>query len=150
MTGIWKPHYTVAAITERDGRFLLVEEHTEDGVRINQPAGHVESGESPVEAVVRETLEESAWQFVPQVLVGIYQWTVPDRGKTYLRFAYSGTVHGFEAERRLDKGILRTLWLTRDELQACRARHRSPLVLDCVDDYLAGKHFPCDMVRYYG
>ncbi len=149
MAHIWKPHFTVAAIAERDGRFLCIEEHAEDGVRINQPAGHVEAGESPLNAVVRETLEESAWQFTPQALVGIYQWTVPDGSKTYVRLAFCGQVDGFDAARTLDHGIIRSMWLTRDELHKRRASHRSPLVLDCVDDYLAGHRLPLNVIRYY-
>jgi len=147
MSGIWKPNVTVAAVLERDQRFLVVEEETEDGVRINQPAGHLEAGESLVEAVVRETLEETAYRFVPQALVGIYQWARPQGDVTYLRFAFSGVEAGHIADRALDQGILRAVWLSVDELRACRGQHRSPLVMQCVEDWLSGRRCGLDVLR---
>lgn len=144
----WKPHVTVAAVVERDGRFLLVEEHTADGVRLNQPAGHLEFGESLSQASVREAFEETACPFEPACLVGIYQWQRPRSEVTYLRFAFGGSVGEVVRGARLDDGIVRTLWLTADELRACRARHRSPLVLQCVDDWLAGARHPLDLLRH--
>jgi 8-oxo-dGTP pyrophosphatase MutT (NUDIX family) len=142
MTHTWKPSVTVAAIIERDGRFLLIEEETSEGIRINQPAGHLDPHESLEEAVVREVLEETAHDFVPEALVGMYmsRYMSKSRGRdvTYLRFTFCGKP-GREHDRPLDHGILRTLWMTRDELAACQERHRSPIVLQCVDDYLAGK-----------
>ena len=142
MTHTWKPSVTVAAIIERDGRFLLIEEETSEGIRINQPAGHLDPHESLEEAVVREVLEETAHDFNPVALVGMYmsRYMSKSRGRdvTYLRFTFCGTP-GREHDRPLDHGILRTLWMTRDELAACQERHRSPIVLQCVDDYLAGK-----------
>ena len=147
---IWKPNVTVAAVVERDGCFLLVEEETTDGVRFNQPAGHLDEGESLIAACVRETLEETAYAFEPTTLVGIYQWPRPQGDLTYLRFAFAGKVGAHDPARRLDDGILRAVWLTLDEIEACVARHRSPLVLQCIHDYLAGRRFPLDIIRHHG
>ena len=144
----WKPNVTVAAVIERDGRFLLVEEETPEGLRFNQPAGHLEEGESLVEAAVRETLEETAYRFTPEYLVGIYQWTRPQGDITYLRFAYVCDVTGSEPERPLDDGIVRAVWLTPGEIAASTLPHRSPLVMRCVEDYLAGRRFPLDFVHH--
>ena len=135
----WKPNVTVAAVIERAGRFLLVEEETDYGIRFNQPAGHLDEGESLVDAVVREALEETAHRFMPEYLIGIYQWRRPDGQATYMRFAFGGRLLGVEAKRALDHGILRALWLTPEEIAAEHTRHRSPLVMQCVRDYLAGR-----------
>jgi len=145
----WKPSVTVAAVVERDGRFLLVEEETSDGLRLNNPAGHLDPGESLVQAVVRETLEETACPFEPDGLVGIYLATTARPGSepvTYLRFAFSGRAGDVLKGRALDRGIVRTLWLTPDELRTSVARHRSPLVLRCVEDHLAGRRWPLDVL----
>ena len=150
MDRIWKPNVTVAALMERDGRFLLVEEKTDDGIRFNQPAGHLDEGESLVEACSREALEETAHAFMPTELVGIYQWPRPQGDITYLRFAFAGKVGAHETARQLDTGILRAVWLTPEEIEACTGRHRSPLVLQCVRDWLAGRRFPLDVIRHYG
>jgi len=150
MNSIWKPNVTVAALVERDGRFLLVEEETPDGIRFNQPAGHLDEGESLMEACARETLEESAWRFRPNALVGIYLWPRPQGDITYLRFAFAGTLGEEQAGRSLDTGILRTVWLTPQEIEASQERHRSPLVWQCVQDYLAGRRYPLDILRHYG
>ncbi|MFO1318994.1 MAG: NUDIX hydrolase [Burkholderiales bacterium] len=139
-------HVTVAAIVERDGRFLVVEEETMDGLRINQPAGHLESDESIPDGVVRETIEESGYRVTPECVVGIYRWAPPGRDLVYVRFALAARVTGHDPHRPLDKGILRALWLTRTELQACSERHRSPLVMRCVTDYLAGHRHPLDLL----
>jgi 8-oxo-dGTP pyrophosphatase MutT (NUDIX family) len=141
-----RPAVTVAAIVERERRFLLVEEETRDGLRLNQPAGHVESGESLVAAASRETLEESGWQVVPRHVVGLYTWLSPESRITYLRIAFAAEVVDHDALRVLDEGIVRTLWLTADEIGACRDRHRSPLVQRCVDDYRAGRLLPLDWI----
>jgi 8-oxo-dGTP pyrophosphatase MutT (NUDIX family) len=138
---IWKPSVTVAAVVERDGRFLLVEEITEAGLRLNQPAGHLEPGESLQEAAVRETLEETAHRFTPTHLLGTYIGRGAN-GVTYVRFAFIGTVGAPEPGRALDHGIVRALWLTRDELQHRAAEQRSVLVMQCVDDYLRGQRYP--------
>ncbi len=146
MASRWKPSVTVAAIIERDGRYLLVEEHTPEGLRLNNPAGHLDPGESLLQGVVREALEETACVFTPEALVGVYlsRFNRPERDEdiTYLRFAFCGTVGEPEPGRALDSGIVRTLWLTPDEIRASRARHRSPLLLRCVEDHLAGKRYP--------
>lgn len=145
---IWKPNVTVAALVERDGRFLLVEEETPDGVRLNQPAGHLDEGESLVAACAREALEETAWQVAPEALVGVYQWRRPAGDVTYLRFAFAARALSHEAGRALDHGILRALWLTPEEIAASQAQHRSPLVARCVADYLAGRRFPLDLILH--
>lgn len=147
---IWAPHVTVAAIVERGGRFLLVEEHTSQGLRLNQPAGHLEAGESLVDAVIRETLEETAHPFVPHALVGVYMthFGQPhESGDTYLRFTFCGTAGEALADRALDADIVRTLWMSADELRAAGERHRTPLVMRCIDDYLAGRRVPLDFVH---
>jgi 8-oxo-dGTP pyrophosphatase MutT (NUDIX family) len=136
---------TVAAILEQDGRFLVVEELTDEGIRINQPAGHLEPGESILQGARRETLEESAYHFEPRTLVGVYTWHHAGNDVTYVRFAISGDV-GARTERPLDQGILRALWLTAEELRACAHSHRSPLVMRCVEDYLAGRCYPLDIL----
>ncbi len=146
---IWKPNVTVAAIIERDGKFLLVEEETSAGVRCNQPAGHLEADESLVDAVVRETLEESAYHFVPQHLLGIYRWHSDESDTTYLRFAFTGMITGHEPGRKLDSGIIRTLWQSHEEIRDSRSRHRSPLILRCVEDHLAGKRYPLELLVHY-
>jgi len=145
---IWKPHTTVAAIVEQQGRFLLVEEETADGIRLNQPAGHVENGESLLEAAVRETREETAYRFIPQSLLGIYHWRHPLKDITYLRFAFIGQVDDHQADLALDDGIIRALWMTADEIRATKAQHRSPQVLTCVEHYLAGQHFPLNAITH--
>ena len=150
MSAIWKPNVTVAALIERDGRFLLVEEETSDGVRLNQPAGHLDEGESLIEACLREVLEETAWHFTPTALVGVYQWPRPAGDITYLRFAFAGELGREETGRELDAGILRAVWLTPEEIEASQARHRSPLVWQCVQDFRAGRRFPLDLIRHYG
>ena len=149
MNRIWKPNVTVAALIEREGRFLLVEEETDDGLRFNQPAGHLDEGESLLAACAREALEETAWAFTPTALVGIYQWPRPQGDITYLRFAFAGELGAHESARKLDTGILRAVWMAPDEIRATTDRHRSPLVAQCVDDYLAGRRFPLDLLRHY-
>ncbi|XZG71103.1 NUDIX hydrolase [Chitinibacteraceae bacterium HSL-7] len=144
---MWKPNTTVAAIIERDGRFLIVEERILGELKLNQPAGHVERGESIIAACERETLEETAHAFTPTALVGIYQWSVPGTDLTYLRYAFCGELGTYYPDRTLDEGIERAVWLTRDELVARTAQHRSPLILACVDDYLAGRRYPLALLR---
>ena len=146
---IWKPNVTVAAVIERDGKFLLVEEETSQGLRYNQPAGHLEADESLLDAVTREVLEESAYHFVPQHLLGIYRWHSAESDTTYLRFAFAGTLTGHDPDRPLDTGILQAVWLTPAEIRATQARHRSPLILRCVEDYLAGKRYPLELLTHY-
>jgi 8-oxo-dGTP pyrophosphatase MutT (NUDIX family) len=150
----FKPSVTVAAIVERNGKFLLVEEHTAEGLRLNNPAGHLDPGESPQAGCVREALEETARQFTPTALVGVYlsRFQRPARQSheaqdiTYLRFAFCGEVGEAIAGRALDTGIVRTLWMGLDELHASSALHRSPLVLRCAQDYLRGQRYPLELV----
>ena len=146
----FRPSVTVAAVIERAGRYLLVEEETAEGLRLNNPAGHIEQGESPLQAVVREALEETARAFAPQALLGVYlaRFVRPltSEDVTYVRFAYCGDVGEQIAGRTLDDGIHRTLWLSLDELRASRQHHRSPLVLRCIEDHAAGRRLPLDSV----
>lgn len=140
----------MAAMIERDGRFLMIEEETAEGLRINNPAGHLDPGETPAEGCAREALEETAWHFRPTHLLGVYlsRFQRPTTGEdvTYLRFAFTGELLHEEVGRPLDIGIVRTLWMTADELRATAPRHRSPLLLRCLDDYLAGVRYPLSAV----
>lgn len=143
-----RPRLTVAAVAERDGRFLFVEERMRNGeLVLNQPAGHVERGETLLEAVVRETLEETAWDFRPEYLVGVYLWQHPQGHASFLRIAFAGSVGGWREDCSLDDGIERALWLTCDELHSQAGRHRSPLVQTVLDDYLAGERYPMSLLK---
>jgi 8-oxo-dGTP pyrophosphatase MutT (NUDIX family) len=146
---IWKPNVTVAAVVEQHGRFLLVEEETDDGPMFNQPAGHWEPGETLAAGVIREAQEETAYTFTPEWLLGIYSWRHPRKDVTYLRFAFTGSIGAHDAQQSLDAGIIRAVWLTPDEMRATQERHRSPLVLQCVEDYLAGRRYPLDLISHY-
>jgi 8-oxo-dGTP pyrophosphatase MutT (NUDIX family) len=146
---IWKPHATVATVLEQNGKFLLVEEHTPQGLRFNQPAGHWESNETLAAGAVRETLEETAYDFSPEFLIGVYRWHSASADVTYLRFAFGGKVLAHHPERALDKGIVRAVWMSLDEVRATQDRHRSPLILRCIEDYLAGKRYPLDLITHY-
>lgn len=143
----WKPRATVAAIIERDKRFLIVEEEINGQLMLNQPAGHWEDNETLVEAAIRETLEETAWHFSPEALVGIYQWKHPDSGDTYLRFAFTGSITSHEAGQKLDQGIMRASWYSVDELKARCDQHRSPQLMLCIEDYLRGQRYPLEILR---
>ncbi|MDQ2696174.1 MAG: NUDIX hydrolase [Pseudomonadota bacterium] len=144
----WVPHLTVATIVERDGRFLLVEE-TIAGRRVyNQPAGHLEDGETILEAAVRETLEETGWTVEPVALVGVYQWRHPGNGETFVRFCFTARPLRHHPDRPLDAGIQRAVWLSRSALADLAGQLRSPLVLRCIDDYLSGNRHPLDVVRH--
>jgi 8-oxo-dGTP pyrophosphatase MutT (NUDIX family) len=136
------PDVTVAALAEQQGRFLLVEERIARRLVFNQPAGHVERGETLLEAVARETREETAWRFTSEAFLGAYFWRHPGTGRASLRFAFIGSVTDHDAQQPLDHGILRTHWLTRAEILEHQSRLRSPLVLRCIDDYLAGRRSP--------
>lgn len=148
----WKPNVTVDAIIERDGSFLLIEEHTAEGLRINNPAGHLEEGESLVDACARETLEETTHLFKPSHLVGVYASRLQRAGTrsaedmTYLRFAFCGELGAAQVQRTLDIGIVRTLWMTPDDIRSNVHRLRSPLVLRCIEDYLRGQRYPIDLI----
>ncbi|MFI4923358.1 MAG: NUDIX hydrolase, partial [Burkholderiales bacterium] len=140
---------TVAAVVEQDGKFLLVEEHTDEGAVLNQPAGHLEADETLIEGVVRETLEETAYHFQPEFLLGVYRWRSPGSHITYLRFAFTGHVARFDEQRKLDQGIIRAAWMTEPEIREQAHRNRSPLMLRCVQDYLAGKRYPLDILIHF-
>lgn len=159
MNNRWKPNVTVAAVIERDfggvQKFLLVEEQTRDGLMLNNPAGHLDPGESPVQGCARETLEETAFHFTPTALVGIYMSRFERRQAglaqpldiTYLRFTFCGDLGAPVPGQTLDEGIVRTVWLSADEIRACTARHRSPLVLSSLEDYLAGQRYPLELIH---
>ena len=146
----WKPSVTVAAVIEKDGRFLMVEEETNDGLKLNQPAGHLDPGETPEQGCAREALEESAHEFEPTALLGVYlarsRKNSTGEDQTYLRLAFSGVLGRHHEHRALDKGIVRTLWMTAEEVRESAWRHRSPLVLRCVEDYVAGVRHPLSVL----
>lgn len=141
----WTPHVTVAAIAEREGRFLVVEERVHGALVINNPAGHLEEAETFAEGVRRETLEETGWEFEPQAITGIYLWKNPWLGTTFLRVAFCGRCTRHHPDWPLDRGIVSAQWLTREQLGG-DIKLRSPLVLRCIDDYLAGRRFPLDLL----
>lgn len=144
----WKPNATVAAIVEQDNKFLLIEEETERGNRFNQPAGHLEDGETLIQAVIRETLEESAYDFMPQALLGIYHCKHAHNDITYLRFSFIGQVGAHHPKRALDTGIIRAVWMSVDEIREKQAIMRSNQVLTCIEDYLAGKQYPLEVITH--
>jgi 8-oxo-dGTP pyrophosphatase MutT (NUDIX family) len=143
---IHRPDLTVAAIVERHGRFLVVEERVRGALVLNQPAGHVEPGESPEAAVVRETFEETGWAFEPEALTGLYLWRHPDSGRTILRLAFRGACTSHDPAHPLDRGIVRTHWLMRDEIASRTLR--TPMVLRCIDDYLRGERYPLATLKH--
>lgn len=146
----WKPNVTVAAVIEQGGRYLLIEEHTPEGLRLNNPAGHLDEAESPQEGVVREVLEETACVFTPTALVGVslgrFQRPARREDVTYLRINFAGTVGEPLPGRELDHGIVRTLWLTLAEVRASAARHRSAMVLQSIEDHAAGRRYPLALI----
>ena len=130
---IWKPHATVAAIVEKDGKFLMVEEDIEGDIVYNQPAGHLDPNENLIDAVIRETQEETAWLFKPEALVGIYLWEQPHKDRTFLRFAFCGQCSNHQADQELDDGILNALWMSKEEVSQCK-KLRSPMVIKNIED----------------
>jgi 8-oxo-dGTP pyrophosphatase MutT (NUDIX family) len=142
-----KPELTVAAVVERQGRFLIVEERVARRLVFNQPAGHVEEGEGLIDAVVREVREETAWGFEPQAVVGVYLWSHPQEQRAYLRVAFCGEVGDHRPSQPLDTGIVRTHWYTRAQLLGHGPRLRTPMVLRCIDDFLSGARYPLDLVQ---
>lgn len=155
MSERWTPSVTVAAIVEKDGLYLLIEEHTQEGLRLNNPAGHLDPGESLIEACARECLEETAHPFQPKALVGVYQSRFHRAAKngrpaeeiTYVRFAFSGDLSGRIAGQALDDGIVRVLWMSLAEVRASATMHRSPLVLQCIEDHAKGQRFPLELIH---
>ena len=145
---IWKPNVTVAAIAERDGKFLTVEENVHGEVLYNQPAGHLESGESLIEAIIRETYEETAWTYQPEALVGIQLWRHPVHSESYLRFTFCGSCYEHNKNQPLDTGIIQALWLSRDELMDNEHKLRSPMVLRSIDDYIEGRRYSLDILEH--
>ncbi len=146
----WKANVTVAAVIENKGKFLLIEEEADDATCvINQPAGHLEENESLLDAVKREVLEETAWEFAADYLVGIYLYPSPNNGITYLRVCYAGKAIQHFPQRQLDEGIIQALWLSPEEIEQRKNELRSPLVSQCVDDYLAGKSYPLELIHHF-
>jgi ADP-ribose pyrophosphatase YjhB (NUDIX family) len=145
---IWTPRTTVAAVIERDGQFLMVRERSESGlVVLNQPAGHLEASETLVDAVMRESLEETAWAIEPEALVGIYKWRIPPDGLTYVRYCFAARPLSQDSARQLDDGILSADWIPTGEIRRLVGRHRSPMVQQCIDDYLAGRRYPLELIH---
>ena len=142
---IWKPHATVAAIVEKDGKYLMVEEDVEGEIVYNQPAGHLDPHENLIDAVIRETREETAWLFKPEALIGIYLWDQPGTERTFLRFAFCGQCSDHREDQALDDGILKALWMSKDELLESK-KLRSPMVIKNIDDYQAGIRYPLDLL----
>ncbi len=142
MNMTWKPHVTVAAVAEKQGRFLLVQERDAGSRVLNQPAGHLEDGESLLAAVRREVLEETAWQFEPHAIVGIYRWRHPLTGVTFMRFTFAGALLTRDTTRSLDPDIEQVVWLSEAEVRTQQDSLRSPLVLRSIDDFLAGRSWP--------
>ncbi|MBV1786595.1 NUDIX hydrolase [Marinobacterium sp. D7] len=143
----WTPHATVATIVEDSGRFLIVEEEAGNSLVLNQPAGHLEEDESFVDAARRETLEETGWHVEPEFLLGLYVYKAPANGITYHRACFIARAVEQEPHRQLDEGIVRAVWMTRDEIAASADRLRSQLVLKCIDDYLAGTRYPLSLIH---
>ena len=141
-------HVVAAAIVERDGKFLLVEERIDGALKLNQPAGHWEDGETLLEAVKREALEESGWEVEPVALLGTYEFRPRDLPYSFLRFAFICEPRQQRANHQLDQGIERAIWLSREEIVARESEHRSPALLACIDDYLAGTRYPLELVRH--
>lgn len=144
----WKPSATVAAVIERNGKFLIVEEPRDGQIVLNQPAGHLDPGESLVEAVIREVKEETAWDFTPEFITGIYQWENRNNGKTYMRTTFTGSVDNHDPDQTLFDGIICANWKTLSELKATNQPLRSPMVLRCIEDYLAGARFPLGLLHH--
>ena len=143
----WTPHVTVAAVIQENDRFLLVQEKSDEGIVVNQPAGHWENDETLVEAVIRETREETGYLFSPEGLVGCYQWKVPKKDITYLRFCFYGQTIEYDDKQPLDEGIISADWLTLHELQSGRFKKRSPMVMGCINDYLSEKRYPLELLN---
>jgi 8-oxo-dGTP pyrophosphatase MutT (NUDIX family) len=145
----WKPNVTVAAVINKNDQYLLVEEQTKSGVLFNQPAGHLEPNESIIQGAIRETLEETGYTFRPQWLLGIYNWHSLVNDTTFLRFAFFGTADCYDHNRELDEGIVRAAWFNTNEIYELVHRHRSPLVIKCIEDHLAGKQYPLEILTHY-
>lgn len=145
----WKPNVTVAAIVECDQKFLFVEENVSNHIVFNQPAGHLEKDESFIDAVKREVLEETAWEFTPQSIVGIYMYPNQHNDTTYLRFCFSGTCNNHHSDQTLDDGIIQAVWLNREDIKKNKDKMRSPMVSQCINDYLSAKSYPLELLNHY-
>jgi NADH pyrophosphatase NudC (nudix superfamily) len=146
---VWKPHVTVAAVIEKNEKFLLVEENTSNGIAFNQPAGHLEEGENIITAVKREVNEETAWKFEPVHIIAIQLWRKNPDCPSFIRVCFTGYVNSFNADQALDDDIISTHWLSRNEISEKKTKLRSPLVLKSVDAYLAGEHYPLSLLKSY-
>ncbi len=146
---VWKPHVTVAAVIEKDNRYLLVEETTSNGLEFNQPAGHLEAGESLIEAVKREVQEETAWQFEPQYLIAVQLWRKNPESPSFMRFCFTGEIHSHNPNQALDEGIINTHWLSHEAIIARSGRIRSPLVLLSIAEYLEGHRYPLSLLQSF-
>jgi len=146
---VWKPHVTVAAVIEKNKKFLLVEENTSNGIAFNQPAGHLEEGENIITAVKREVNEETAWKFEPVHIIAIQLWRKNPDCPSFIRVCFAGYVNSFNADQALDDDIISTHWLSRNEISEKKTKLRSPLVLKSVDAYLAGEHYPLSLLKSY-
>lgn len=146
----WSPRVTVAAVIENEGKFLVVEERINGRIVYNQPAGHLEKDETLLQAVIREVREETARRFIPEKLVGVYRVHIDETGITYLRFCFAGRCDDYQPDQQLDEEIVQALWLERRELQARQDALRSPLVLQCIDDYASGQHYSLDIIKDLG
>jgi len=146
---VWKPHVTVAAVIEEQGKFLLVEEETSNGLAFNQPAGHLEPGEEIINAIKREVNEETAWQFEPEYIIAIQLWRKTSEFPSFIRVCFAGKVHSHNKEQTLDEGIVATHWLTPKEIAAKKSQLRSPLVLTSIDEYLRGECYPLTLLKSY-
>lgn len=146
---IWCPHVTVACVIADGDRFLMVEEDVRGALQLNQPAGHLEDDESLAEAAVREALEETAWEVTLDHFIGVQQWHSPVHDHHIVRFAFAGRPLRHHAERALDAGIARTLWMTYADIAGNASRLRSPLVLGTLEDWLAGQRLPLATLRSF-
>jgi len=146
---IWKPNVTVAAVIENEGRFLLVEETTDNGLMFNQPAGHLEPGEDLIAAVKREVHEETAWQFEPEALIAVQLWRKNPEFPSFVRFCFTGNAHSHDPNQALDDGIITTHWLRHDEITARGTQLRSPLVLKTLEAYMSGQRYPLNVLQSY-
>ena len=146
---VWKPHVTVAAIIEHNQRFLLVEEETDQGLAFNQPAGHLEPGESLIDAIKREVNEETAWEFTPEAVTSIQLWRKNPDFPSFLRVCFIGQCHNHQAKQQLDDGIIATHWLTHAEITAKKSQLRSPLVLTTIEQYLSGERYPLSLLKTF-
>ncbi|PPD35596.1 MAG: NUDIX hydrolase [Methylomonas sp.] len=146
---VWKPHVTVAAVIEKNGLFLIVEETTDNGIAFNQPAGHLEAGEDLISAIKREVLEETAWHFEPEALIAVQLWRKTPDHPSFVRFCFTGTVHSFNPQYQLDADIITAHWLDRETILAKQHQLRSPLVLICVDEYLKGQRYPLTLLQTF-